>query len=234
MEWWLQRKYLVLLLTIAFILVVYPILHDTLDEPIVSDLMVFLVFVAAFWVIFTKARYRFVALLLGVPPLVGMWTGYVLPGVPRLPLAVGFHLWAAAFLGFAMATILASILGDKAITADSVYGAFSGYLLGGLVFGHLYCVVAILIPGSFGGNAELGAQLQVEHHRHFLLSYFSFMTLTTVGYGDIVPAKAAARGLAIVESIVGQFYIAVLIAELIGKRVAQALSVPQSDSKGTS
>ena len=118
-----------------------------------------------------------------------------------------------------MATILASILGDKAITADSVYGAFSGYLLGGLVFGHLYCVVAILIPGSFGGNAELGAQLQVEHHRHFLLSYFSFMTLTTVGYGDIVPAKAAARGLAIVESIVGQFYIAVVVAELVGLRL---------------
>jgi voltage-gated potassium channel len=231
MKWWLQRRYLVLLLALVLSMVVYPLLRDTLDAPLLSDIVLSVVFVAAFWVIFTRARGHTLALLLGIPPLVGIWTGYVLPGLPRPPLAIGFHLWAAAFLAYAMATILSSILGEKEVSADSVYGAFSGYLLAGLAFGHLYCVVEILLPGSFSGDVSFRNELQIEHHRHFLLSYFSFITLTTVGYGDVVPVKAAARGLAIVEAIVGQFYIAVLIAELIGKRVAQALTGPPSDSK---
>ncbi|HEY1861907.1 MAG TPA: potassium channel family protein [Gemmataceae bacterium] len=233
MEWWLRRRYLVLLLALVFSLVIFPLLRDTLDEPFLADAMLTIVFVAAFRVVFAKKRWHVLAVLLGIPPLVGLWTGYVLPGLPRPPLAVGFHLCAAVFLSFAVATILGSILGEKVVTADSIYGAFSGYLLAGLAFGHLYCVVEIVIPGSFRVDASVASQLQVEHHRHFLLSYFSFITLTTVGYGDVVPIKAAARGLTIVEAIIGQFYIAVLIAELIGKRVAHALTSPQSEPKSS-
>jgi hypothetical protein len=58
---------------------------------------------------------------------------------------------------------------------------------------------------------------------HFQLTYFSFVTLTTVGYGDITPAREGPRGLAVVEAMVGQFYVAVLLGELIGKRVSHAL-----------
>jgi hypothetical protein len=86
--------------------------------------MLAIVFIAALWVVFAKGRWKFVALLLGIPPMIGIWTGYVLPGLPRPPLAIGFHLWAAAFLGYVMATILGSILGEKEVTADNIYGAF--------------------------------------------------------------------------------------------------------------
>src|SRR5258707_15252532 len=105
MKWWLQRRYLVLLLSLLFSLAIYRLLRGTLDVPLLSDIMLSIVFVAAFWVIFTKARGHTLALLLGIPPLIGVWTGYALPGLPRPPLAVGLHLWASAFLGYAMATI---------------------------------------------------------------------------------------------------------------------------------
>jgi hypothetical protein len=94
-------------------------------------------------------------------------------------------------------------------------------------------VIEIARPGSFRVDAEFADQLQLEHHRHFFLTYYSFITLTTVGYGDVVPIKAASRGMAIVEAILGQFYIAVLIAELIGKRVAQALTRAPSTPEGS-
>ena len=76
------------------------------------------------------------------------------------------------------------------------------------------------MPGSFRG-IDPGAG---GHRTHFLFTYFSFITLTTVGYGDITPGGDTARALALVESVAGQFYLAVLIADLVGKRVAQAVS----------
>jgi voltage-gated potassium channel Kch len=70
--------------------------------------------------------------------------------------------------------------------------------------------------------------LQVNEDRYFLLAYFSLVTLATVGYGDITPATELARSLAVVEAIVGQFYIAVLIADLIGKKLSQAVAHPST------
>jgi len=71
-------------------------------------------------------------------------------------------------------------------------------------------------PGSVA--TDPGAEV------HFQLSYFSFITLTTVGYGDITPTGNPVRSPSVAEAVTGQFYLAVLVAELIGKRVAQAPS----------
>jgi voltage-gated potassium channel len=70
--------------------------------------------------------------------------------------------------------------------------------------------------------------LQVHEDRYFFLVYFSLVTLATVGYGDITPATELTRSLAVVEAILGQFYIAVLIADLIGKKLTQSVTLPQS------
>jgi hypothetical protein len=235
MEWLLRRKFLVLLVALLLVLVVYPLLRDVFDARIVMDILFMILFLAALQVVFIKGHLRILALVLGIPTMVGLWTGYFLPGLPRMPLAIAFHLLAVLFFAFTIATILWVIVRAPEITADSIYGAFCGYFLVGLAFGHLFCAIEFVIPGSFRGDTVFHTQLEAEHHRHFLLTYFSFITLTTVGYGDIVPISASARALAVVEAILGQFYIAVLIAELIGKRVAQALAGPPIDamSKGT-
>jgi voltage-gated potassium channel len=119
------------------------------------------------------------------------------------------------------------------VSAESICGALCGYMLLGLAFGHLYCILESITPGAFHGDAEFAIQLRDQSRRHFLLTYFSFATLTTVGYGDITPVRDSARGLSVVEAILGQLYLAVLIAELIGKRVAQALSDRGASPQGT-
>jgi hypothetical protein len=219
-----RRKFLVLLLTLCGLMVLYPLLHATFAERLSWDVFFTGLALVAFFVIFTERHLKLPAVLLGAPTVAGIWIGYHVPGVPRLPAVVAFHLVAALFFAFTVGAILRHIYQAKSISLDSIYGAFCGYMLVGLAFGHLYCVIESVWPGSYQINVEIAAAPPGEDRVFFLLSYFSLVTLTTLGYGDVTPASHGARGLAVVEAILGQFYIAVLIGELIGKRVAAALA----------
>ncbi len=230
MNWLLRRRFLVLLLALALLLVVYPAVHEVAGERLLFDALLTVVFLAAMLVVFEQRHHRLLAVVLGLPTVVGIWTGYVISGLPPRAVASVFHLFAVVFLGFTTATLLQGIQKDEKVSADSIYGAFCGYLLLGLIFGNLYCLVEWLKPGSFSGGDNITNQLQNQDQRHFLLDYFSFVTLTSVGYGDITPASDAARGLAVVEALCGQFYLAVLIGALIGKRVSQVLADTPSGS----
>src|SRR5262249_51723566 len=92
-----------------------------------------------------------------------------------------------------------------------------------LVFAHLYCLVEVATPHAFAASktVPLGWPDLDPDRRQFLLVYFSLCTLTTVGYGDVTPATDLVRGLAVIEAVLGQFYLAVIIADLVGKRAAQ-------------
>jgi hypothetical protein len=223
-RWLLRWRFRAMLLALILLIVVHPLVREAVTGRVLVDILLTFVFLAAFLVIFPQRHLQVVALVLGLPTLAGAWTGYVLPGLPRLPLLVSFHVCAVLLLGFTVAVILQTVHTEEEVTQDSVYGAFCGYLLVGVVFGHLYSILEALAPGSFHTIPESAAQLRDDSHCLSLLTYFSFVTLTTVGYGDIVPGSGAVRALAVTEAVMGQFYIAVLISELIGKRVSQALS----------
>ena len=222
-------KYRALLLALVVVVLVFPLLHRTPGTRLILHSLISLLFLTATLAVFPTRRLRVVAVVLGTPTLLGLWTGYLLPGVARVPAGVTFHVFAAGFFVFTIGVILQSLHHEKEVTADSVYGAFCGYLLAGLAFGNVFNVLELLEPGSFQGDAFV--REVSDERRHFLLTYFSFITLTTVGYGDITPGSDSVRGLAAVEAIVGQFYIAVLVAELIGKSVSSARPVPPSNRK---
>jgi hypothetical protein len=94
----------------------------------------------------------------------------------------------------------------RSIEREHVYAALSAYLLAGVFFGSFYWVLEQIHPGSFIVSGELSPSSAI---------YFSFVTLATLGYGDIVPRSDVARGLAIVEGVGGQLFLAVLIARLV-------------------
>jgi hypothetical protein len=226
MDWLAKRKYLALLLALGILVAVLPVLRAAPNTRMLFHFMLSVVFLAALVLVFPDMRLRLIALVLGVPTILGLWTGYLIPGLPRVPLLMGFHLLAALFFAFSIGVILNDVFQERGLSTDSVYGVFCGYLMAGLGFGHLYSLVDVLQPNSFRGDAFQGVAPGDEH---FLLTYFSFLTLTTVGYGDIVPANDAARGFAVIEAIMGQFYIAVLVASLIGKRVSQTLAAAEDE-----
>ncbi|HVM79628.1 MAG TPA: potassium channel family protein [Stellaceae bacterium] len=127
------------------------------------------------------------------------------------------HVSAAAFLIVALVFFLVLtaaighvVFGPGRVTAHRIQGAIVVYLHVALIFTYLYAVVLIFEPGAFGdaiatSDPSVGAKVL----------YFSFTTLTTVGYGDITPVHPLARSLSNLEAIIGQLYPATLLARLV-------------------
>jgi Ion channel len=119
-------------------------------------------------------------------------------------------LWTVVAL-LAAASALRFALGARVVDREHLYAGLSAYLLAGIFFGVFYWVLEHTWPGSLAVPGE-GAQSIFSLPAAI---YYSFVTLTTLGYGDIVPRSEVARGLAIMEAVVGQLYIAVMIARLV-------------------
>jgi hypothetical protein len=234
LNWLVRRKFLALLVALGLLLVLFPLTRDAFAERLLFDALLLLVFLAGYLAVFTDKRLRLPGLLLAVPPMLGLWVGYAFPGVPRQPLAVAFHAAAILFLSFVMVIAIRSVLRQERVTANDVYAALCGYLLLGLVFGHLYCAVEWLRPSSFHHAGELLENAGERQRLDFRLAYLSYMTLTTVGYGELTPNTDTARSLTLIEAVAGQFYVAVLIAELVGKRVGQTIADRTTDSRAAS
>ncbi len=120
------------------------------------------------------------------------------------------------FLVFVTSVLVWSILSNPSVTGDTLAGAVAAYLLIGITFGVAYMIIHGLIPGSFRDSIEPGRQFTPAD-----FTFFSFVTLTTVGYGDIVPWASHARSLAIIESVIGIMYPALLISRLVGMRISK-------------
>ena len=129
---------------------------------------------------------------------------------PRTDLLLDATAWLIA--GLALSVVVArAVFGPGRITYHRVVGAVLLYLIIGLTFVALYGFVAVAVPNAF---TNLPAP-QGDHAIAGNLIYFSFVTLTTTGYGDIAPLHAYARSLANVEAIIGQIYPATLLARLV-------------------
>jgi len=123
---------------------------------------------------------------------------------------INLALWTVVAL-LAAASALRFALGARAVDREHLYAGLSAYLLAGIFFGVFYEVLERTWPGSLAVPGE-GAQSNFSLP---VAIYYSFVTLTTLGYGDIVPRSEVARGLAIMEAVAGQLYLAVMIARLV-------------------
>lgn len=127
----------------------------------------------------------------------------------------------AAVVGFTLVVVLARVLEHRTVTLRSIAAALSGYLLLGIMFTHVFGLVAWLEPPFFADGATADGRA---------LQYFSFTTLTTLGYGDLTAATYAGRGLATFEALLAQVYLVTIVARLVaswhGPRVGGPPPVP--------
>ena len=221
-----RHRYLILLVTLVVTIVAESFARRTVFGSAGSDVMITVVACAVFLVVFDGWRERAIALVAAGAALVFTWTSYLPLGAGQPMLhAILHHTLMIGFLGFAVGVILNNIFGRRAITGDDVLGAVCGYILAAGCFAHVYALTELAIPGSFSVVQESEA-LRDTHSRTALFNYFSMVTLTTMGYGDVTPLRPPATAIASIEAVFGQFYIAIVVAQLVGLRMAHAERTP--------
>lgn len=133
----------------------------------------------------------------------------------------------AVFLALVTAIIVRDVIRSERVSLDTILGGICGYMLFGSLFVVMFSILEMIHPGSFldGGQMIRDAGGEAgQLGRYPDLTYYSFVTLTTLGYGDVAPHGAIARSLAVAEAIVGQLYLAILVAALVGMHLAQRVS----------
>lgn len=118
------------------------------------------------------------------------------------------------------ATILAFISRTRRVTLDTIFASIVAYVFVSLAFAQTYLLLFLWNTHSF--SLPAGADFPVGAGFRNDMVYFSLVTLATLGYGDIVPKTDLARSLAVIEALIGQFYMAALVALLVGKLVSQS------------
>jgi hypothetical protein len=198
-----------LLGSLVLLFVAAPFLEDIPGGEFVEAVLLSLVMVLGVLAVGGRRRVLAFALFLVVPALAAKWGNQVRPNLvpPEIYLA-----FTVIFFGFMIVQLLRYILGAPRVDANVLCAGVSGYLLLGLLWVPAFELVARISPPSFAITAGPGG---VSEMRGFNAFYFSFSTLTTVGYGDISPVSNVARMLAMMEAVTGVFYMALLISRLV-------------------
>ncbi len=123
-------------------------------------------------------------------------------------------------------SILRMALSTRRVTFDTISAALCVYMLMGLAWAFIFSNIYIFDTQafSFPAHESMGqTPAQLFHHTVSAFMYYSFVTLSSIGYGDITPVSPPARALSALEGISGQFYVAILVASLVGIRISQAM-----------
>ncbi len=200
----------ILLSMLVFLLVVVPFLpiHDT--ERVITRVAWSALIIAG--ILRTRGRRRFLwaALLIAFPSILSRW-------IDVAWLADTGPLVIALFLALIVAHIMADIFSQRRIQLDHILGGINVYVLLGVMFARLHVANEKYNADSYMlGDLPLAvAAEQAGQHVEDLLQYFSFTTLTTLGYGDVHPVSDTARVLSNAEAVIGQLFVAILIARLV-------------------
>ena len=196
--------------------------------PELAPLVVMLLFSAVLLsAVFALARERWTMVLAGSLTTAAIVAQAVNIVLPLEWLALLQNVLGAVVLAFVLALLLGALFVHQQVTFENIAASLCGYLLLGVLWANIYSMLEHIHPASFvlPPSASMDfvnqpADLESGAERTAVALYFSFVTLTTLGYGDITPATTPARMFCSIEAIFGQLYLAVLVARLVGLHIA--------------
>lgn len=216
-----KNRFLYLLIILFSCLIIFPFVHLFIISSIMIKLFFSIVLISSLYVLASNRSLFILGLILCSLSLLGEWILYIYPSSFLQILAEVFSL---VFFILIVTVMFKKVFFAKKISIDMVFGASCIYLFLGISFATLYSLIEILIPGSFSsGIAGSMADSSFSYYQSLSedLIYYSFVTLTTLGYGDITPISAPAKFLSILEAVFGQLYLAIAIARSVGMYISE-------------
>jgi hypothetical protein len=218
-----ERTYTYLLLALILFVTVVPFFSQAARLSWIETYLLVLVLVTATMNVSRSRRSLWISAALGIPALLSQLATAHVDAMPVWGAAV-VTISTIAFLGYLLTLVMKDIMHGTRHVGEKVIGAIVAYLLIGLVWSLAYGLVELVEPGSFDIPAPVFTAVESAPHQRStsIFLYYSFITLTTLGYGDITPVGNAARTLSWIEAVVGQLFIAVTIARLVGIHAAES------------
>jgi hypothetical protein len=194
-----------LLIALLILFVTTPFVEGVRHGTAIEAVLVTLVLLSAVLAVGVRRRTLLFAALLAAPAVLGKWLHHFRPDLVAQPV---FLVMALAFLGFVICHLLSFVLRARRVNYEVLCASISAYLMIGLLWAYLYVLVGLLNPQAFAFTLP-------QSMDGFNAFYFSLVTLSTVGYGDITPVSRVARMLSAMEAMTGLLYMSTLVARLV-------------------
>ena len=234
--WVMTNRFTALLCGLVILLIASPIVNTVRTGPPgkLSRVLLLVCFVlmslSALFAISNSRRHLITAGALSVPALFLQLSDAVKGHDVVRGLSYGFTI---LFLGYLVVIVIGSLFRSKSVTADMICASICAYLLIGVCWAFMYSLTNLLLPGSFyvSDAHQLGTSLGMSGTQSGFANYYSFVTLTSLGYGDVVHVNPVSRALSYLEAVLGQIFMAVLVARLVGLQLSQSIAERSSKSK---
>ncbi|WP_319643024.1 potassium channel family protein [Methanovulcanius yangii] len=222
-----ENRFLFLLASLILIIFVYPFAESFDTGGLILRVLTTAIIILSVYALLDVKRHFIIAVLLLIPTVVMSWAEYL--GQETAFISTFALLTNMAFFLFVTLIILHRILTTRIVTKDTIYGAICVYFLFAYLWGALYLFTALTVPGSFATFYPDTAVLPTIGFGEAM--YFSFVTIATLGYGDIIPVGNVSRSLAMLEAATGVLFVATFVARLVALAGTGSLS-PTDEKMG--
>ncbi|WP_157199876.1 potassium channel family protein [Methanogenium cariaci] len=206
------NRFLFLLTALVVLIFFYPFVEEFDQNGYIFPVLMNIILFLALYAVIDRNRHFRIAFILLLPAICMLWARAIFGMRPEV--IIGSALTSALFFSVIIAIIVHRILTTRHVNRDTIYGAVCVYLLIGLLWASMYATAAEMSATAFSYTPAI--MPAGEHLTFGNLLYFSFITLTTTGYGDIIPTMRVTQSLAMVEAITGVIFLAVFVSRLVG------------------
>ncbi len=210
-----KKRFAYLTKSLILLLIVYPYLDRDLFGQLLMSIITIMVMISLIFAVSDKKRDVIIALLFAIP-----WFAVLIYNFPIFERdgSIGVRreiVFATLLFFYTTYRIFVHLIRSREVTSEILFAAICVYLMIGLSWAALYIFVDVLNPGAF---IDTSGELTNTAPR-FL--FFSYVTLTTIGYGTLTPATDQARSLAMMEALLGQLYLTIMVARLVGLHISK-------------
>jgi len=207
-QWGIEHRHPIFLVGLLLFFILPEVFEKIFLFPIPSQLILAVLVVSSMLLIQTSARKRFIpyGLVLALVIFIFIWNNYK----EYDEIVYAAYIFLFVYFSFITFYLFRDLMNSEKITPSVIIGAFAGYFMIGVIYFFIFALLDLVYSDTT--SVDMMTDQGVDD-----MFYFSFITLTTIGYGDFSPTSSLGQKLAILEGLIGQFYIAIVMAILVGK-----------------